>query len=258
MSDWILLRGLTREARHWSALPAVLRQHGAVRAQDRVALIDLPGNGMFAGTAAPATVGGMLEFVRSRAREMQLAVPCRILAMSLGGMVGAAWAQRYPAEVERMVLVNTSMRPFSTAAQRMRARAWPDMLWLAWDWDDAARCEARIHRLTCRRVDRRDADLAAWAAIRASAPVSRANALRQLVAAARFRAQSAPPACATLVLSSAADALVDPACSIALARAWAATHHRHPWAGHDLPHDDPDWLAATVARWTGEADTSAR
>jgi pimeloyl-ACP methyl ester carboxylesterase len=258
MSDWILLRGLTREARHWSGLPAVLRQHGAVGARERVALIDLPGNGVHADTVAPATVGGMLDFVRARVLEMRMDAPCRVLAMSLGGMVAAAWAQQYPAEIAQLVLVNTSMRPFSAAAQRMRARAWPDMLRLAWDWGDAARCEARIHRLTCQRTDHREADLAAWAAIRASAPVSRANALRQLVAAARYRAQAAPPACPTLVLSSAADALVDPACSSALARAWGAAHHQHPWAGHDLPHDDPDWLAATVARWVGADDASAR
>lgn len=250
MSDWILLRGLTREARHWGDLPAALREHGAVAPAERLALIDLPGNGTHADTAAPMSVAGMLDFVRARAREMGIASPCRVLAMSLGGMVATAWAQQFAGDIDRLVLINTSMRPFSTAAQRLRASAWPDVLRLARDWDDAARCEARIHRLTCRRIGERDADIAAWTAIRASAPVSRANALRQLAAAARFRAQAAPPACPTLILSSAADGLVDPACSAQLARAWGSLHHRHPWAGHDLPHDDPAWLAATVAAWS--------
>ncbi|CAG9165384.1 alpha/beta fold hydrolase [Cupriavidus respiraculi] len=254
MSGWILLRGLTREARHWAELPAMLREHGVVRAQERIALIDLPGNGRHAATAAPATVAGMLASVRAEARATGISTPCRVLAMSLGGMVATAWAQQYPAEIERLVLVNTSMRPFSTAAQRLRADTWPDLLRLARDWHDAQRCEARIHRLTCRRIDRADADIAAWTAIRASAPVSRANALRQLFAAARYRAHAGPPACATLVLSSAADALVDPACSRTLARAWDTEHREHPWAGHDLPHDDPAWLAATVARWCAALD----
>lgn len=26
-------------------------------------------------------------------------------------------------------------------------------------------------------------------------------------------------------------------------------HHRHPWAGHDLPHDDLGWVCQQLARW---------
>jgi hypothetical protein len=51
------------------------------------------------------------------------------------------------------------------------------------------------------------------------------------------------------VVSSGADALVHPHCSAALARAWGAKHVAHPWAGHDLPHDDPGWLANSIAQW---------
>jgi hypothetical protein len=25
----------------------------------------------------------------------------------------------------------------------------------------------------------------------------------------------------------------------------------HPWAGHDLPADDPEWLAREVSEWLG-------
>jgi hypothetical protein len=52
-----------------------------------------------------------------------------------------------------------------------------------------------------------------------------------------------------LVLSSTADRLVDTRCSAALAAAWLAPHYRHPWAGHDLPHDDAPWVAQRVAGW---------
>ena len=68
-----------------------------------------------------------------------MAGPYSVLAMSLGGMVATAWAQRYPAEVERLVLINTSMRPFSRAQQRLRRAAWPDLLRIARHWKSWAR-----------------------------------------------------------------------------------------------------------------------
>jgi hypothetical protein len=55
-----------------------------------------------------------------------------------------------------------------------------------------------------------------------------------------------------LVLSSQGDRLVNPRCSARLASAWQAPHQQHPWAGHDLPHDDPDWLCQRLALWLGE------
>jgi len=249
MSDWILLRGLTREARHWGALPAALQARCGIA---RMTLLDLPGNGAQAAVRAPPDVAAMVEHVRAGARRQALAPPYRVLAMSLGAMVAAEWARRYPQEIGALVLVNTSMRPFGSVAQRLRPRNWPALAGMALRWHDGPYCERAIHRLTCNAIATRETDVAAWSAIRASAPVSRGNALRQLWAAARYRAGAAPPSCPTLLVSSTADHLVDPACSARLAAAWGVRHRWHPWAGHDLPHDDPAWLAATVAHWLGE------
>jgi len=175
-----------------------------------------------------------------------------VLAMSLGGMVATAWAQHYPEEIDRLVLINTSMRPFSSMTERLRPQAWPRLLRVAAGWRDARKAETIIHRLTCNDPQALAGDLAAWAAIRESAPVSRGNALRQLWAAARFNAGDTVPRCATLILSSAQDRLVNPVCSAKLAAAWGAAHIQHPWAGHDLPHDDPVWTSGTVGAWLPE------
>ena len=269
MSTWILLRGLTRETRHWGRLPAVLRETlgqtsgdslGEATAMARAASaaspsgvrllpLDLPGNGEFAERRAPASVAGMVAFVRQTALETGVPGPYNVLAMSLGGMVATDWAQRHRGEIDRLVLINTSMRPFSRTHERLRPSAWPGLLGVAAHWSDAADAESGIHRLTCHNVDTLGADLEAWTAIRHSAPVSRANALRQLWAAARFRAAAAAPRCAVLILSSRADELVNPVCSAKLAAAWGAPHREHPWAGHDLPHDDPAWAAAQIRAW---------
>ncbi len=245
MTPWIFLRGLTREARHWGDLPGRWSAHGLGQPMP----IDLPGNGSSRHLHVPANVRGMTEAVRGMARASGQNGPWHILAMSLGAMVATDWAQAWPDEVAGLVLINTSMRPFSTAMQRLRPQNWAAVAGMAHHWHDRARCERTIHRLTCERLDTRDADLARWVEIGQDAPVTRDAAWRQLLAAARFSAQGGAPACPTLIVSSNADRLVNPSCSAQLATAWRASHvqhHRHTWAGHDLPHDDASWLCATV------------
>ena len=117
--SWILLRGLTREARHWGPFtPRFLEQVGLATA------LDLPGNGEFAAGKSPATVPDMVGFARQQLQHQGFKPPYRLLAMSLGGMVATDWAQRYPQEVEALVLINTSMRPHSTLPQRLRPANW--------------------------------------------------------------------------------------------------------------------------------------
>jgi pimeloyl-ACP methyl ester carboxylesterase len=263
MSTWILLRGLTREARHWGALPDALRAAGVLAHDDVLLTPDLPGNGEQARVRSPRHVAGMVALLRDELARQHVRGPYCVLAMSLGGMVATDWAQRFPGEVSRLVLINTSMRPFSRAPQRLRRAAWPDLLRVMRQWQDADAnmaegIEATIHARTCNARDTLSADLAAWTAIRRSAPVSRANALRQLWAAAAFRAARTAPACPVLVLSSRGDRLVDPVCSLQLARAWQVPHVEHPAAGHDLPHDDAAWVAARVRDWSASPDASVR
>jgi len=173
MSRWILLRGLTREARHWGAFAERLRGMGGAFA-DRVTLIDLPGNGAERMQKAPLDVRAMTAFVRARAADRGVAPPYRLIAMSLGGMVATEWAQRHPDEIERLVLINTSMRPFARVTERLRPAAWPALVRVAAAWPDAPRSEAIIHALTCNRRDTAAADIAHWADIRRSARVNAA------------------------------------------------------------------------------------
>jgi pimeloyl-ACP methyl ester carboxylesterase len=250
---WILLRGLTRESRHWGAFAALLA------AREGVLPIDLPGNGTEAHNRSPFAVDAYVDALRAEAQRRGARAPYRVLAMSLGGMVATSWALRYPGEIERLVLVNTSMRPYSRTYERLRPSAWPALLRVARHWDgrDAQGvAETLIHGLTCARRDTLAADLDAWRAIRANAPVSRANALRQLGAAALYTARGVPR-CAVLVVSSRGDRLVNPVCSARLARAWDAPTAEHPWAGHDLPHDDPQWLVDVLQKGDATAKATA-
>jgi pimeloyl-ACP methyl ester carboxylesterase len=77
--------------------------------------------------------------------------------------------------------------------------------------------------------------------------------LRQLWAAARYRAPAQAPA-PTLILASRNDALVDPSCSEELARRWRVPVRMHASAGHDLTLDDPDWVVDQIRGWVAQAD----
>ncbi len=251
--SWVLLRGLTREARHWGAFPGQLCP--ALDSGPALQL-DLPGNGVFHHQPSAPSVPAMVEFARGQLRAQGLQPPWSLLAMSLGAMVATDWAQRYPQEVARLVLINTSMRPFSSSTERLRPGpgldTWCTLARLAWHWAESERAERLIHQLTCQDSSALEADVAAWSHIRQSAPVSAANAWRQLWAAARFSAAAAAPVCPTLLLSSSGDRLVNPRCSQTVAGAWRAAHQIHPRAGHDLPHDDADWVCRQIANWLGK------
>lgn len=242
---WVLLRGLTREAGHWGGFVAELAAHlpGA-----RVVCVDLPGSGARHRERSPSRIGPMVEAVRQELAGRGLPPPYHLCALSLGGMVALEWAGRHPAELAGAVLVNTSLATLNPLHHRLRLPAWPALAGLLAS-RNAFRRESTILRLTSAHPQEHADAPAAWAAIRKARPVSAANALRQLLAAARFEAPSEKPPVPLLLLCGAADRLVDPRCSRAIAQRWGVALAVHPAAGHDLPLDDAPWVAAQVARW---------
>ena len=244
MTTWVLLRGLAREARHWGRFATVLQQR--LPDGDRVLALDLPGNGRWYQRSSPVQVEAMVAAARSELRALGVAGPCMLVALSLGGMVAAQWASSAPHEVRGCVLVNSSMAALSPFWQRLRPACYPRLLQClaagpGW------RREASVYRMTSNLpLDRGVVE--DWVRFARAQPVRATNIVRQLVAAARFRAPAHLPVPA-LVLAAARDRLVSARCSAAIARAWALPLEVHPAAGHDLPLDDPEWVAARIAEW---------
>jgi pimeloyl-ACP methyl ester carboxylesterase len=242
--NWVLLRGLMREARHWGTFPAQLQQ---AFPDATIITPDLPGNGHLWRERSPTRIEDMVEHCRATLRDLGHTPPYHLLALSLGGMVAKCWSERHPEEVPAMVLINTSMRPYNPFHHRLRPANYAALIRMAFE-SDPARREETILRLTSARGAVPDV-LAAWSGYARECPVSRVNALRQLLAAARFRATGTPQATRVLLLVSCADQLVNEACSHALANAWGAKLAVHSQTGHDLPLDDPEWLKRQVLDW---------
>ncbi len=247
MTNWVFLRGLSREARHWGDFPETFRAILGESAGDILAP-DLPGNGRRRHEASPTTVDAMMEACRRDLREQGRAPPYHVLALSLGGMVALAWARRHPEECRAVVLMSSSLRPHNPFPQRLRPGAWPVLLKLL--LAEPAGREAAILELTSADPEAHRQVLPGWLAYARECPVSRRNTLRQLLAAARFSMPDRPPV-PLLILAGANDRMVDPRCSETLARAWGVDFALHPTAGHDLPLDDGEWVARAVADWIG-------
>jgi pimeloyl-ACP methyl ester carboxylesterase len=243
MSRWIFLRGLSRDSRHWGDFPDVFRQSIP---DAEVLSMDLPGNGLRNGEPSPSSVTGMLADCRQTLASRGIDGPVNLFAMSLGAMVAVEWAVRYPQEIARCVLINTSLRGFNPFYQRMRPRNYPGLLRMVLFPTDR-RWETTVLTMTSAR---RDPEIVRrWMALRAEHRVSAANVLRQLLAAARYRSPINRPATPLLLLGSSSDRLVNITCSRAIADRWAAPLIEHPTAGHDLPLDDADWVVEQVSHW---------
>lgn len=243
--EWVLLRGLTREVRHWGEFPHRLE----ARLGAKVHCLDLPGNGRLNQLLSPDTVEAMADWCHDEAVRMGIRHPCAVLAMSLGAMVATSWAQRHPRDVGRAVLINTSLRPFNSVFKRLRPSNYPRLLALLALPVSAARMEKTILAMTANHPVDPEATVREWVGWREENPVSRRNAFAQLMAAVRYRAPRPAPVRRLLLLAGEGDRLVNPQCSRALASAWRVPLAIHTQAGHDLPLDDPDWVLRQLDEW---------
>jgi pimeloyl-ACP methyl ester carboxylesterase len=253
---WVFLRGLIRESGHWGTFP---EQFQKAFPDHHILTIDLPGNGIQHLNDSPTS---MSDYARFAHGELQKALfdlkdegpyQINLLAISLGGMVAIEWNRLYPGIFKRAVLMNTSIKGVSPMTQRLRAKNYPKILNLILNpW--VKNIEAQILELVCNDLKKRAVTAVAWNKIRDERPVSTANSIRQIRAALGFRPDISSLNIATLLLGSEKDNLVSCQCSKDLHKTVPSQLELHPWAGHDLGLDDPDWVIEKVQNWLLKQD----
>lgn len=246
MAVWIFLRGLTRETAHWGSFPALFQ---CTLPGTQVIPLDLPGNGTLHQQSSPLSIAAMVDYCRAELPRLGHPPPYHVLAMSMGAMVAAQWACAEPREVAASVLINTSFRPFNPMRERLRPHNYGTVLRMLLTQPSDLTLERAVLRLTSNHPEQHEADIANWVAIRQQRPVRAKNAMRQLVAAARFKASMRGPTSPVLLLGSTQDQLVNVRCTLAIARHWGCPVVLHPDAGHDLPLDDPAWVVQQLGHW---------
>jgi pimeloyl-ACP methyl ester carboxylesterase len=247
IKNWVLIRGLARDARHWGDFVARFAA-GMNVAVDRIVTLDLPGFGSNSNVDAAMSVADMAEDIRSQwiSKKGKVDGAWGCLAMSLGGMCEIEWARLFPADLSALVAINASASDLSNLWHRFSFRQLPRALRITLTGDRKQR-ETEIYHLTSNGSE---AEIKAeeW---KDYAPAQKdfLNAgLRQLMAAARYKSPTVLEV-PLLVLTSKADGFVDFRCSEALAEKYRAPLRVHLTAGHDLCMDDPDWVIQQTKLW---------
>lgn len=235
--NWIFLRGLVRGVGHWGNFAEQVQK---VFPKDHFEFLEVPGNGVLWRQSSPWAVAEMVSQMRVQSAFVKNQKRFHMVGVSLGGMLATEWARRFPGEVEGLCLINTSAANHAKFYQRFRPQNWGAILEILLQKSVLER-ERRILKLMAHSQERRAEALAVWVAESEKHPIPRKNLLRQLVAAGSYRFPAEPPAPAVL-LASKKDSFVSVVCTQNLASVWKVPAFYHPWAGHDLALDDPQWL----------------
>ncbi|WP_040814709.1 alpha/beta fold hydrolase [Nocardia concava] len=238
--NWLLLRGLSRDQRHWGEFPALFES--AVGGEVR--RLDPPGFGTEHRRTAPLTLRAITDDLRARFEPGD--ADWSILGISLGGMIAMDWMSRYPNDFHRGVLINTSSAA-SPLHHRFRLGSLPVLA--ATRLLDPVAAERAILAVACNSTEVPRAELARrWAQYASEAGASSRSVAAQMLAAIGFRHPHRLPI-PVLILASRGDRLVSHHCSERIAETLDLPLLLHDTAGHDLPLDDPTWICDRVTEW---------
>lgn len=244
---WLLLRGLIREQAHWGDFPEILLKQ---RPADSIVCLDIPGTGAKYKEKSKTSITEIVETLRPEwLASVHKDEKVGLIAISLGGMIATEWLHKYPEDFGCAVMINTSLRGYSSFFKRLRWQNFCKILKILFTQNPEIR-ELKILSLVSNKKSEDLKTQNLWTSIQKNHPVSKYNALRQLYSAAMYSPPEARPASIPISLyNSAADRLVDPSCSQDIALRWATEIYIHPSAGHDLPLDDPHWLIEKITEW---------
>jgi pimeloyl-ACP methyl ester carboxylesterase len=242
--NWVLLRGLIRGSFHWHTFPDKLAK---AFPHDKVHLIDLPGNGRRNTEPSPLTIQEFTEDLRFLTRKLE---NIHLVAISLGGMIAMDWLVHHPHEVEHAFIMNTSLGDTGPFYKRLNYQNYPRILKSF--FEDEAVIEKLILDLTCNDLRVHEQVLSHHIEMAKKYPVSRANFLRQVAAAGKTQFNSRLSEFKNLhLLVSQNDRLVHSDNSFVLASKLGISPVIHPWAGHDLTMDDPDFVVTHCLKKLG-------
>jgi pimeloyl-ACP methyl ester carboxylesterase len=245
--NWLLLRGLTREKSHWGAFLPLLKKRFP---DSQVFCLDHPGTGTENERPSPFHIAAITDDLRARWKKSfskSKLGDWAILGHSLGGMVALDWQERYSKDFIGCVLMNTSARGAGPFWNRVKPKALLEIGKVAAARSPRAR-EEIVLRLTSNLETKNKKVLEDWIQFAHERPLHPMTGLRQLSAAAAFRARF-PSKVPLAFLASKQDKLVDPACSETLAQRYSSQIRFHSKAGHDLTLDDPNWVADQLSEF---------
>lgn len=248
-AQWLILRGLLRDTRHWLDFPNNLQKTLGVPVYG----LDAPGLGTEAGRDSPTTIDGIRADIRERWLKLkeQNPGPWGIYAVSLGGMITMNWLDEHPEDFACAVIQSTSARDIGTLFERMTFFSATRVIRMPFISDPFEREFAKLQIVTSERMESEARKRIAEAWSKFSLPLAefRRVAVSQLMAATRYRAPRGPARTPILFMNSLGDRMVNPECTTRIARRLGAPIVTHPWGGHDLALEDTPWICTQIHSW---------
>jgi pimeloyl-ACP methyl ester carboxylesterase len=242
--SWVLLRGLGREVGHWNDFPE--RMHEAFP-HDEVIALDLPGAGEFRNVTPPFTINGFVKFLRTNLEKKDPRYPLHLLSISLGGMVALEWMKNYPTQIHSGVLINSSLGNLSPFYDRLKWQNYFHFFSKIPFLDVDSRELELLNILSNKKVNHNQI-AQEWGQLSRERPIKFRNILQQLAAASQYKIEETVKV-PTLLLVGLGDNLVNPKCSLDIQNQFNYPLAKHPWGGHDLTIDDPDWVINEIKSW---------
>ncbi len=255
----LLLRGLLQDPVTWEEFATRLRVHAP---HLKPFLFDLPGVGSEYQRSSPDTVPALRIDLAKRFHE-RIAQgklpggPWAIAGAGIGAMIALDWASAEPLLFQRLILMNPSSADLSSPRERFLLSSRTRILWSLFLGKPRKEVRAILAAVS-NRFHPNDPKMrtleAGFLKTRRERHPTRQTALRQLRSASQFELPAMNGIAArTIVVTSQGDRLARPECSARVADRLGARQVSHPWGGHDLAIDDPEWLARELAEWTQEA-----
>ncbi len=252
--NWLILRGLVREQRHWRNFKPLLSE----RTQSNVFALDLPGMGTEVNRSSPRTIHGIMSDIHDRFVILRDSNPDKewgICCVSLGSMVALQWISEYPLDFKYAVITNSSCKPLSPLLKRFKPGnilKIPEFLTSTNEY----KREKMILGMTSSMKSQTELNEIAgeYAKFSPHLPQFIKTGLAHLIAGSTFiipknlENSNAKPV-QFLIINSLHDTLVDSSCSTIIAKYLNASIRTHDHANHDLSLDDPEWFANTIATW---------
>ena len=245
---YFFIRGLIRSQFHWYHFPAHLDRLAQQQAANSTSIFfDIPGNGKRFQQATPFSIAAMALDIEQQiqdyltANAISSSSKLHLVGISMGGMIAAELVSKTDVEFASVHIINSSFANLSPFWHRMKLPAVWDLVTNIWRTDKR---ESTILKWTSN--DPAALALAPeWVKEAEQHPLSLRNAFAQLWAASHyFVGQKAHKN--SHIYCCKADQLVNWKCSEKLAHYWAVPLECELEAGHDLPLDNPDWLAGKI------------
>lgn len=240
----ILLRGLSREQRHWGNFTTILQTR---LPHYQVICLDTLGNGSCNQLASPLSIASYSQDILAKLAKQNIHKAV-LVGLSLGGMVALEAIASETQLVSQVIAINSSSR-HSWFWQRFALGRAGKTLITSPRHQGYSKIEQAVLTLTSLHHKQDLTTLKYWSELRRDKPTSIANGLRQIIAAARFKAPiQALKGKSVSFIYAKQDELVDPRCTTTLAKQLDAQVYEIDQAGHDVALDQPNVLADTIAQ----------